>query len=60
MDDVKMAIGSKGMTVDAMAVARGVQEGALDPPQPPGHWKKIDKDYSNWMGIHNFFRTICK
>ena len=37
----------------SMAVARGVQggRGHLPPPQPPGRWKKIDKDYSNWIRI---------
>ena len=34
-----------------MAVARGVQGGHLPPPQPPGRRKKIDEDYSNWLGI---------
>ena len=37
-----------------MAVARGVQGGAIAPPQQPGRWKKIDEDYSNWLGIQNF------
>ena len=28
------------------------QGGALaPPPQPPGGWKKIDEDYSDWLGI---------
>ena len=48
--------------VHIMAVARGVQGGRHLPPPPqlPGHWKKIDKDYSNWMGINKFFITICR
>ena len=42
-----------------MAVARGVQGGRhLLPPQPPGRWKKIDEDYSNWLGIKNFLEQF--
>ena len=42
-----------------MAVARGVQGGGrLPPPQPPGHWKKLDKDYGNWKGIKFFIEQF--
>ena len=40
-----------------MAVARGVQG---PPPQPPGRWKKIDKDYGNWMGMKFFLEQFVK
>ena len=34
------------------------QGGALAPPQPPGRWKKIDEDYSNWLGIKKFLEQF--
>ena len=41
-----------------MAVARGVQGGALAPPSATRSLEKKYKDYSNWIGI-NKIRTIC-
>ena len=45
--------------IDTMDVARGVQGGGgTCPPSATRSLKKIDEDYSNWLGIF-FFRTIC-
>ena len=41
-----------------MAVASGVQGGALAPPSATWSLEEKDKDYNNWMGINKFFRTI--